>query len=406
MTALLFVHGTGVRREAYDGTLGLLREGLARVDAQLRVEECYWGDIFGVPSGVGGAALPGAVPATELDTTTATDLSETDQDAVLWGRLYEDPWLALRTPDDPDDRGRPALGERMGPEVEARGRTLARAAELPADLRPFLPDEQARTEFGAALTAVLDSPAGRHALTHGAGRGRLPLAIATATVASHLGGILQRGLPLPWTPQERDDVVGIVTRELGGEARGVGRHIFRTSLWAAQRLGVMRLADRHRADLMTKAHPQAGDVLKYLARGDGLRAVIRQRVAETADAHGPVVLLAHSLGGIAAVDLLALEHLSGVRHLVTVGSQAAHLHEIGALPGLAPGKPLPEHFPTWTNIYDRRDLLGFAAASVFPDPRVQDREFSSGQPFIASHSAYFRNPDVHAFLAGLLRDVP
>lgn len=343
----------------------------------------------------------------------------------MWGILYEDPLVALRPPDDEDGRRRGALGERMGPQVDALARALARtlAAELPADpraephaelspeppteLEPFLTDHRARAEFGASLTAVLDSAAGRQALTRGVGPGRLPAALATAAVAHYQGRALQRGAPAPLNTVERDEVVRIVTGELGGEARGMGRLTLRTSAWAARRLGVVKLAGwgtgRHRTDIMTGIHPQAGDVLKYLARGDRLRDLIKERVTQVAAAHGPVVLFAHSLGGIAAVDLLAQEELTGVRHLVTAGSQAPHLHEIGALPGLGPGKPLPEHFPRWTNIYDKRDLLGFTAEPVFPG-RVRDIELSDGQPFLAAHSGYFKNPAVHLLLADLLRD--
>ena len=69
--------------------------------------------------------------------------------------------------------------------------------------------------------------------------------------------------------------------------------------------------------LTDAAHPSAGDVLLYQARGDRIRAFIAKRVATAAES---VVLLAHSLGGIAAMDLLAMRPLPSVRLLVTVGS--------------------------------------------------------------------------------------
>ncbi|MFI6935669.1 hypothetical protein [Streptomyces sp. NPDC050287] len=405
MGTLLFVHGTGVRRHDYSETLDHLRTALTRLVPDAQVHDCYWGDTFGVPSGVGGGALPGAAPAVELDVTAERNLTEEDRDVLLWGQLYEDPLAALRPPDDENDGGRVLLGDRTGRHVETLARELAH--QPPTALHPFLPHEPARTAFSVSLTAVLDSAAGRSALAQGAGPGRLPRAVATAAVAHYLGGFLWRGAPLPWNRAERDEVVGIVTGELGGEARGTGRVALRTSWWAAQRFGVVsflgRRADRLRPWVMERIHPQGGDILKYLARGEALRTFLRQRVAEVAVGHGPVVLFAHSLGGIAAVDLLAQQELSGVRHLVTAGSQAAHLHEIGALPGLAPGERLPAHFPRWTNIYDKRDLLGFVAEPVFGD-RVRDVELNDGQPFLAAHSGYFRNSAVHALLADILRD--
>ena len=102
----------------------------------------------------------------------------------------------------------------------------------------------------------------------------------------------------------------------------------------------------------------------------------------------PVVLIAHSLGGIAAVDLLVSQPLPSVRLLVTVGSQAPFLCEIGALWSLPHGDPLPDHFPPWLNIYDPRDLLSYIGAPLFPR-RVEDVEVNNKQPFPQSHSAYW-----------------
>ncbi|AVH58245.1 MULTISPECIES: hypothetical protein [Streptomyces] len=409
MSALLFIHGTGVRQPAYGETLTLLRDRLGAIVPGTPVHDCYWGDAFGVPPNVGTAVLPGApVPAPEPEPepepVVVEELAEDDRDAVTWGVLYEDPLVPLRRQkgDDGglDDAGGLMLGDRSGKRVEDRARALA--AGPPAPLERLLDIAGAREEFAVALTTVLDSPEGSDALTHGLGPGQLPQAVATAAVAQLAGSAQRRGAPLLWTKDERDEAVRIITGELGGQTRGVGFFLVLGHGYVAHKLGVMRALEKRRAWLMTRSHPNAGDILKYLARGHGLRTLIKDRVTEVARTHGPVVLLAHSLGGIAAVDLLAQEELPGVRHLVTVGSQAAHLHEIGALPGLVPGSPLPGHFPAWTNVYDRRDLLGFTAEPVFPG-RVTDIELSSGQPFPAAHSGYFPNPEVHRLLAGILQ---
>ena len=56
--------------------------------------------------------------------------------------------------------------------------------------------------------------------------------------------------------------------------------------------------------------------------------------------------------------------------------------------------PLPDHLPAWLNIYDRRDLLGYIGAQLFPG-RVRDVEVDNRQPFPAAHSAYWANRTVY-----------
>jgi hypothetical protein len=95
----------------------------------------------------------------------------------------------------------------------------------------------------------------------------------------------------------------------------------------------------------------------------------------------------------------------GLRLLVTVGSQAPFLHELGALAGLSPEASLPSAFPPWLNIFDRHDLLAFQAAPVFSgDARVTDREVSSRQPFPVSHGAYWKLPAVYDEIAAAVKE--
>ncbi|MBC2903814.1 hypothetical protein [Streptomyces cupreus] len=400
MSTLLFVHGTGVRRPACTEMLTLLR---ATMPGHTRVEECYWGDCFGVPDGVGTAALPGAEPVetyADAQSVPTDDLDDDDRAALTWGLLYENPLTPLRRTEDSAFGG--MVADRTGPQVARRLKALA--AEPPEALAALLDDARVKEEFAASVTAVLDSTEGQEAVALGLRPGELPSALATAVIAHLLGVAQHRGTPVLWSTGQRDEAVRAITTALGGVPRSaLDRAALRASWWTARRFGVLGRVEKNRAELMTGVHPKLGDVLKYLARGHRLRAFIRDRLAELGPADGPVVLLGHSLGGIAAVDLLIEEEAGGVDHLVTVGTQAAHLHEIGALPSLDPGKPLPEHFPAWTNFYDKRDLLGFAAAAVFPR-RVDDIEINTNEPFPAAHSAYFAHPGFQRRLAGILRD--
>jgi pimeloyl-ACP methyl ester carboxylesterase len=112
------------------------------------------------------------------------------------------------------------------------------------------------------------------------------------------------------------------------------------------------------------------------------------------------VVVAHSLGGIACVDLLVKQRID-IRLLVTVGSQAPFLYEIGALSSLLHDQPLPPHFPPWLNIYDPRDLLSYIGAKVFPG-RVSDVKVNNRQPFPEAHGAYWTNPQVWSAIAEVL----
>jgi predicted alpha/beta hydrolase family esterase len=131
----------------------------------------------------------------------------------------------------------------------------------------------------------------------------------------------------------------------------------------------------------------------YQARGQDIRRFIRQTIEKV---EGPVVVIEHSLGGIAAVDLFIEAPVTRptVKLLVTIGSQAPLLYELNALVSMtfdAHGR-LPQHFPSWLNIYDEHDFLSYKASSIFSE--AQDVCVRNGQPFPESHSAYWGNAEV------------
>nr|BFE81246.1 hypothetical protein GCM10020093_038470 [Planobispora longispora] len=126
----------------------------------------------------------------------------------------------------------------------------------------------------------------------------------------------------------------------------------------------------------------------------------------------PVVLLGHSLGGIAAVDLLAGRTMDPrVKLLVTVGSQAPLLYLMDALDTLtyrAEGIST-RPFTPWLNIYDPSDLLSFLAGPVWPgESGIADERVDSGASVFAAHSAYWGTPGVRpdrrALARGLRRE--
>lgn len=144
---------------------------------------------------------------------------------------------------------------------------------------------------------------------------------------------------------------------------------------------------------MDGAYPFAGDILVYQAKGQKIRDFIREQI-QNEQVEPPVVVMAHSLGGIACVDLLIEQDLRDkVACLITVGSQAPFFYEIGALQRLAYGEPLPAHFPKkWLNIYDLRDFLSYVGdrPGIFPG-KMTDHLVDNRQPFPEAHSAYWAN---------------
>ncbi|NUK51724.1 hypothetical protein HRW14_15870 [Streptomyces lunaelactis] len=105
---------------------------------------------------------------------------------------------------------------------------------------------------------------------------------------------------------------------------------------------------------------QLAQVARYLARGEddeegvGLDRRVRARVADVLGA-GPVVVVAHSLGTVVALEALH-ERPSDIRLLVTLGSPIAMRTVVW--PRLVPQPPsVPETVAEWLNFWDRDDII-------------------------------------------------
>ncbi|MEV6964451.1 hypothetical protein AB0M47_04990 [Hamadaea sp. NPDC051192] len=381
------MHGTGVRRASFDTTLRLVQDGVARDAPGVAAAPCYWGEPHGAQLSSAGASIP---------QTAAT--RGPDREADLWVLLELDPLYELRllsgspgvrVPEQPADRvpsGRrlrdAALGLPADPVVDA----AVRAAGL-ADV------------FAGAVVAVLGAPEAVTALASAAPPDVLGAALANAVTAQALSRADEQSQGLfPVTGQQRDLVVARILEALAVDGRGVGALLARSGLRLAEVIGAVGWVERRRALMTSAASPASGDVMLYLARGRAIREHIAATVRQVND---DVVLLAHSLGGIACVDLLIADVPANLRGLITVGSQAGFLHELGALPGLPPGAALPDTFPVpWINVFDPRDFLAFLAEPIFGD-RVRDVRVDNQVPFPRSHSAYFANPQLYAVVASV-----
>lgn len=395
---VLFVHGTGVRPDDYRRSFTQVKAGVAAAWPKARVEPCSWGEKLGVTLAHGGRSIP--------DFSGQPALSDTESAAkVLWELLSADPayeWREL-TGAAPQagfiDGAAQAAAQAFPKRVAALGLLAEALTLLPAD-----DDEAARAACWARTCKdVADSPEMTAALkSHKRVDARFRQAAARACVArwqwQHAfatSGTL--------TAAARDALVLRLFTELGGADAG------RVSDWVKDRFkgALLRWAtDRARRErdvLYNAAYPAAGDILRYQAHGEPIRREIGARIdACIASGSDEVVVLAHSLGGIACVDLLVREPRREVKALVTCGSQAPLLYELGALVSLRPDESLPAGFPReWINVYDRDDLLSYLAAPLFK-PVARDIEVRSGLPFPESHGAYWQQPDLWQRLAAAL----
>ncbi|WP_031004912.1 hypothetical protein [Streptomyces sp. NRRL F-5727] len=405
MTTVLLVHGTGVREPGYSEGLERVRAGLRPSRPDVTVAPCYWGGRAGSALRSGGLSVPGYGTGRDVAEPGARggDGGGEDEDVELWGLLYLDPLLELRLL-AAESGGRAELAPGAVPPGEALS---SAALALGSDelLRGLLDSAGIGGEFAAAVAAVVTAPDGRGFLRSPAAADG-PDVLARAFAAEAVRRRAERsGSAAAFDGTARDAAVERITALLtaaltdgagthrGPVTRGVKRLAGRLALGLASAQAVKR-----RSALTDAAHPAAGDVLLYLARGGAIRELVAEAVRA---AEPPVVLLAHSLGGIACLDLLVERALPEVELLVTVGSQAPFLYELGALPSLEHGRPLPAHVPRWINVYDRRDLLGYVGAGVFPG-RVEDVAVDGRQPFPLAHSAYWGNPELYRLLAAEL----
>lgn len=397
MTSVVFVHGTGVRIESYEKSFARVSRAMARARPDVEMVRCYWGETCGASLGLNGASIP-----VRGGNRGVLDEPPADDPTALWAVLLADPLAELRAyAAESGEAGGGGFvpGQRDPWEVYAESvRTLPTdGLDLSADLAPYLLPALDRV---ASELDLLQAGSPRDA-----GVNTLTARAVTAAVLHLADEAEEDSDPLPVDGADRDALVEKLTELLGGTERAFGR-VGASAAWVGgQALQLLvwdysELAVRYRRGVTGKAVPATGDILRYQARGTDLRSRIADTVRRTRAAapDRPVVLIAHSLGGIACVDLLATEPSLEVDLLVTVGSQAPFLYEMDALTGLRRGDPLPPSFPRWLNVYDDRDLLGFVAAKVFPG-RAKDHRVDTRQPFPWSHSAYFAHRKLYDRLA-------
>lgn len=378
MTTVIFVHGTGIREREYNETFQIIEQKIHAQRPDIKVSPCLWG-VLGAKFNDNRASVP------LEDATLALSQGEEDAEIVLWGQLYRDPLYELRLLSlKPIESGNP--WEEPGDVLQSRVASLTPTSQLQAKLQEagiaevFEPAREAVIQsepYHQALLTVSESDVSEY---------YAPIARAVVAQAMFISELQEKFPPILTDAQLRDEVVELLTLALGEAELGLVGWLLKPFVELAQ-YGGTNYVRGNRLELTDKISPMPGDILLYQTRGEKIRAFIQEQIAQ---AEPPVVLIAHSLGGIACVDLLVQQQLSQVELLVTVGSQAPFLYEINALYSLEYGQLLPEHFPQWLNIYDLRDFLSYVGKKIFPD-KVQDVVVDSRQPFPRSHGAYWTN---------------
>ncbi len=352
MTTVLFVHGTGVRSPDFEPSFAQIAHELGSRRSNLQVVPCLWGNELGARLHAQGASIPHYDSARGLDVMGDEVISVEDNERMLWALLYQDPLyelrlLALRASGSPGNIAQTDIVfGRLSPsdELDECVHDFVISSELEAKLDTM----GIASVFSQARHALVTSTAYRDALqTVQEALGEYRIAVARSVMALSIALCEQQQQPATrlWDAQLRDEIVLLLSNELGD----IAKRIVANPLTHYLRRGRGKLSD-------AVLPASSGDILLYQARGEPIRQFIRQQIEQ---AEPPVVLLAHSLGGIACVDLLVQHERMRqlVQLLVTVGSQAPFLYEIGALQSLPPDQKLPADFPSWLNIYDLNDFL-------------------------------------------------
>jgi len=375
---IVFVHGTGVRSDRFRLLLSAVQGGVDDVFQNTAVFPCFWAPVGGVELQSGGASIPDYVESGGMakvrpsgDVEPVGDLDE------RWMMLFVDPLQELR------EFGYRSVGCGAGTGVVSEWLGSIRLAD--ERLRRF--ENTTGCGWDRAVGLLARSRAVER-LEHSFDGGSMANEVSRAVVRA----VLAVGISVGTTSGSDPDFEAVRILELllrqSAKLEGRGWLKGKATAWALKR-ATSRFGEEHRGAAMDSMAEFVGDIVRYQAKGHHVRNFIAATI-EDVDSSNDVVVVAHSLGGVAAFDLLAESSLPAVKLLVTVGSQAPVLHEMDALSSLDWDEGLPGHFPErWLNVYDRSDPLSFLAEPIFGDDRVRDFETHTTTPFIESHSDYF-----------------
>lgn len=450
---LLFVHGVSVRDNPdYAAGVALRHHMFTRYVLpellpkypQFEVGELYWGDLgvkfrwdlaslFGSPTprAMGAAAGPTDTGSAAVNAVTVEllgpfaahrrlqpDGTEANVDNLVRALAKSDPTALIQAVLAPErypyDSG-PAVASGPGsplPPAEVDGVQAAQlflaaeAADTP-QLRAALAQAPTADAVLALIQDALQEQLARQAAS--TAEGGAPAAMGLREVQS---GARVRLASLM-------EITRVAARKAADQVRAVGC----TGL-AVVDLGGPRSASWLRTYLGREALVFFGDAFEYFRRGQGTvtdPGTIAQKADQALRAAAlraehlqePLVLVAHSFGGMVCYDLLS----SSLRDLpvalwVTAGSQVALFAEMHSFRENPAGIPSSEQpylsgpgkVDVWLNFYDLADPFAFRAEPVFGTDRVTDIPMPGRNKLITAHSAYFTDSFFYRTIAARLQE--
>jgi hypothetical protein len=424
VATIIFVHGTGVREPSAGETYEKVREKLQALGLGLNVKRINWGGQLGTRLFGGGVSVPNYDTARALSGAVAQSVPDDSPPEeflpALWDLLTQDPLyelrlLALKT--------EASVGVELPPNAITPGETLLNAAANlsittvsagPAlqRLRETLNQAGIAAVLEPARDAILEQQITRDAIAQSNEPTDIYPALSRAIAAeAMLRTVLEEPTVEIWMDESLpDEVASKLQAVLRDEAsdRAIIPSWIKKQLAGLGKSLLTSVIRRKRGLITDKLYGFPADILLYQARGGAIRDSLRKLVEEASD---DVILLGHSLGGIACVDLLVDQPLPKVKMLITVGSQAPFLYELNCLVSMSydadadRDERLPINFPKhWLNFYDQRDILSYVGAKLFGN-RIMDIEMQNGQPFPDSHSAYWDNNALYAKIKARIEEM-
>lgn len=269
--SVLFVHGTGVREASYKKSLDDVRAGLEGIRPGIEVRGCFWGREQGAAMALDGDSVPGY-------RQTGGGTRDEDAEIGLWGILYDDPWYELRLL-GLQRASAPGLGRGPTPSEQFLDE-ITEYAPSPA-LTEALDARGLAGDFAQALRTAVRAPEVRDAAATADADGfEHRAAFARAVLALTLSLAEDRGV----------EVSGLVRDELlaslGGELATEGRSL-QGKVWKVALAGGARWARKRRGKLGDAGLPAMGDILRYQARGQGVRDQIKRTLENTPGTRSP-----------------------------------------------------------------------------------------------------------------------